>query len=79
MSYNSPMHRKARLRKKYTSKERTAMKRASIEERRRIKEGIDKPNPFRGIVRFMDSIKNLRKGGKNVKNGEKGKHQRQER
>ena len=80
--YNSGMHKRNRKMKKYSLEERTSMKNANIRERQRIKEGLDKkPNPFRGVVRFIDFLKK-KKGDKNAQEttgAKKGRHQTQKR
>jgi len=79
--YNSALHRKSRQMHKYPLKERTAMKSASIFERRRIKDGLNRRNPFGGILGFIDSLKGKKKEKNNATDvkGAQGKgHQRQE-
>lgn len=63
--YRSAMHRKSRLMHKYPMKERTAMKRASIFERQRMKDSLDKPSPFSGILNVLDFLKRRKKESKN--------------
>lgn len=78
--YRSAMHRKSRGLHKYTAEERTAMKRASIYERQQIKDSLNKPRPFSGILNVIDFLKRRKKETKNakdIKGGKKGQHQRQ--
>lgn len=66
--YRSAMHRKSREMHRYTFEDRTAMKKASISERQRIKNSLSKPRPFRGLVNVLDSIKRRKKESKNATN-----------
>lgn len=60
MGYNSWMHRKVVMLKKYSGEERAAIKRASIAERQRIKDSLEDTNPLRGVLGFLQSLRKRR-------------------
>lgn len=62
--YNSPMHRKSRGMKKYTSQERTARKHELRRGRQSQKDGSRKREPLGGILGFINSLKKQKKGDK---------------
>jgi len=71
--YNSQMHRQAVHTKKYTLKERTAMKRDRIQAKEDERKAKEKPNPLRGILGFLESLKDRKMKVQGGQKNEKGR------